>query len=170
MRLAGNKREGLSMNFKILDDTIVLPLPSESLLSEKERNWRLKLPAGYRRFIAQYNGCAVEKNHFDYHHQSDRLVRFLCIVKDVADHDSGWSDISVVESQIGERLTANEDLVGIEVLPIAELSMGDYLCFDYRIDKAHPTVCVWSNEESGDFNPVTYFVAETFERFLDLLY
>ena len=30
-----------------------------------------------------------------------------------------------------ERLTSNEDLIGCELLPIAELFAGDYLCLDF---------------------------------------
>lgn len=153
-----------------MNDTIALPLPNDDLLLEKERNWRLKLPESFKQFLKKYNGCSIENNKFHKDYENYAIARFLCILKDVREHDSGWSDISVVETQIGERLTDNEDLIGIEVLPIAELITGDYLCFDYRIKKENPDVCVWSNDESGDFNPVTYYIADTFESFLDLLY
>ena len=54
------------------------------------------------------------------------MTTFLCILKNVQETQEGWYDISVVESQIGERLTDNEDLIVIEVLPIAELFAGDF--------------------------------------------
>ena len=40
----------------IQDNTVVQPLPSAELLAEKERKWRLVLPADYRDFIIKYNG------------------------------------------------------------------------------------------------------------------
>ena len=73
------------------------------------------------------------------------------------------------KSQIGERLTDNEDLIGVEVLPIAELFAGDYVCLDYRKSKEKPSICVWSHEESEDFAPVTYKVADTFSEFVEML-
>lgn len=85
------------------------------------------------------------------------------------DVKSGWYDISVVESQIGERLTDNEDLIGIEVLPIAELFVGDYVCLDFRKGIEYPSVCVWSHEESGEFDPITYRIADSFSEFIDML-
>ena len=81
----------------------------------------------------------------------------------------GFYDISVVESQIGEMLTDNEDLIGIEVLPIAESSAGDYVCLDYRENENEPCVCVWSNEESDEFAPVTYRAADSFSEFIAML-
>lgn len=85
------------------------------------------------------------------------------------DSQLGWYDISVVISQIEERLTDNLDLIGVEVLPIAELFAGDYVCLDYRTNKNAPSVCVWSHEKSGEFEPVTYKVADTFAEFIEML-
>lgn len=41
---------------KIQDNTIILPKPTEKLLLEQERNWRLKLPDDYKEFVMNYNG------------------------------------------------------------------------------------------------------------------
>ena len=97
------------------------------------------------------------------------IERFLCILKNASDNQNGWYDISVVESQIGERLTSNEDLIGVEVLPIAALFAGDYLCLDFREKMQIPEVCVWSHEESEDFSPIIYKVADSFSAFLEML-
>lgn len=158
------------MNIEIMDDTIILPLPDDDILLDKERKWRLKLPETYKDFIKKYNGCSVHKNRFICNQVSYTIVRFLCILKNATDNNFGWSDISVVESQIGERLTDNEDLIGIEVLPIAELFAEDYLCLDYRRNEQSPSLCVWSNQESIEFAPVTYFVAASFNDFLNMLF
>lgn len=89
----------------------------------------------------------------------------MCILDDIENNSKGNYDIDVVFSQIGERLTDNEDLLGAEVLPIASVFGGDFVCLDFRTDKNNPSVCVWSHEESGDFKPVTYNVADNLTEF-----
>ena len=154
---------------KIQDNTIILPKPTEKLLLEQERNWRLKLPDDYKEFVMNYNGGIPEEKSFRCNDHNYEVIRFLCILKNVSNTKEGWYDISVVESQIGERLTDNGDLIGIEILPVAELFGGDYACLDYRKNKEMPCVCIWSNDESGDFEPVTYKAANTFTDFISLL-
>ena len=151
---------------RIKENTIVLPVPTTELLVEKERKWRLTLPSDYRDFIIKYNGGEPVECNFKCNNQNYLITRFLCILKNVKESENGWYDIGVVESQIGERLTDNEDLLGIEVLPIAELFAGDYLCLDFRNNKETPEVCVWSHEESDEFDPVTYKVSNSFSEFI----
>lgn len=153
----------------IQDNSIVKPIPNNELLAEKEKKWRLVFPNDYKDFIMKYNGGIPEQKSFECNKHNYVVTRFLCIIKDIKDNINSWYDISVVESQIGERLTDNEDLIGIEILPIAELFAGDYVCLDYREDKKNPSICVWSHEESGEFAPVTYRVANTFSEFLYML-
>lgn len=155
------------MNIK--EGTVINPLPNEELIAEKEKRWRITLPKDYKDFMLQYSGGIPVCNSFWCNNHNHAVNRFLCILKDVKEGEFGWYDISVVESQIGERLTDNEDLIGIEVLPIAELFAGDYLCIDYRKSKLQPSICVWSHEESGEFDPVTYWVAGSFEDFCKML-
>lgn len=149
---------------KIQENTIIQPTPTDELIKEKERKWRLVLPDDYKGFVKNNNGAIPNDNTFECNGHNYSITRFLCIIKDVQNNPNGWYDISAVESQIGERLTDNEDLVGIEVLPIAELFAGDYLCLDFRSGKDSPSVCVWSHEESEEYAPVTYKVAESFSK------
>ena len=97
------------------------------------------------------------------------IVSFLCVLQDTEHHENGYLDIDVVLSQIEDRLTSNEDLIGCELLPIAELFAGDYLCLDFSNNKDNPIVCVWSHEESGELEPVTYKVTNSFTEFIQLL-
>lgn len=150
----------------IKNDTIIHPTPSETLLLRKEKLWRLILPDDYKNFIMEYNGGVPEQIEFECNGHSYAVIRFLCILENVKNNPNGWYDVEVVESQIGERLTDNMNLVGIEVLPIVELFGGDYVCLDYRNDKNNPCVCVWSHEESNVFKPVTCKIADTFSDFL----
>lgn len=154
---------------KIQDNTVILPKPTEKLLLEHERKWRLKLPEDYKDFVMNYSGGIPGEKFFRCNKRNYEVTRFLCILKNVSETKEGWYDISVVESQIGERLTDNGDLIGVEILPVAELFAGDYVCLDYRENKEIPCVCIWSNDESGDFDPVTYKVADTFKEFIALL-
>lgn len=153
----------------IQDDTIIQPIPTNELLLEKEKKWRLIFPMDYKDFIMNYNGGIPNEKTFECNKHIYAITRFLCILKNVHETQNGWYDIGVVESQIGERLTDNEDLIGVEVLPIAELFAGDYVCLDYRNNKGIPSICIWSHEESADFDPVTYKVADTFSEFIEML-
>lgn len=154
---------------KIKEDTVVEPLPCEELLAVREQQWELSLPQDYREFIMEYNGGEPDKGTFLCQGHRYVVTRFLCILENIQESKDGWYDIGAVESQIGERLTDNEDLIGIEVLPIAELFQGDFACLDFREDSGCPSVCVWSHEESGDFEPVTYQAAASFTEFLEML-
>lgn len=117
----------------------------------------------------KYNGAIVCKKNFLFNENNYSIDRFLCILSVTGNNELAWYDINVIESQIGERLTDNEDLIGVELLPIASLFAGHYLCLDYRKEPLNPSVCVWNNEESGEFEPVTYQVANRFKAFLDML-
>ena len=66
------------------------------------------------------------------------IERFLCLLEDSEDDDeNGWYDIEVVLSDIDTRLTDDEDLTGINVIPFAVLFAGDFLCLDFREKKYH---------------------------------
>lgn len=100
----------------IQDNTIIHPMPTDELLAEKERKWRLVLPVDYRNFIVNYNGGTPKEKTFECNKHNYAVTRFLCILKQVQETQNGWYDIGVVEAQIGERLTNNEDLIGVEIL------------------------------------------------------
>ena len=154
---------------KIKQDTIVRPLPSEKLIKNHERFWRRQLPESFIDFIKVNNGVEVEKATFEYNKRSYVVERFLCILEDIENHPKGVYDIDVVFSQIGERLTDNEELIGADVLPIASTFEGDFLCLDFRTDQDNPSVCIWSHEESGELKPVTCIVADSFSEFLNTI-
>ncbi len=154
----------------IRKESIVYPLPDVNLIKEEEKFWRIKLPKDYMDFIMKYNGGEPDQDAFIHNKYEYNIERFLCILEDVENSEVGEYDISVVEGEIGERLTENEDLIGIEVLPIAELYGGDMICLDFRKTPDAPTVCIWDSEESDEFAPVTYEVAKSFTEFLGMLY
>ena len=134
-----------------------------------EKCSRQKFPKSYIKFIKKYNMGVPITNCFDVGNTERMIVRFLGLLNDASNSPLGNYHIPVVESQIGERLTSNPDLIGCETIPIAELFAGDYVCLDYRDNKDNPEVCVWYHEESGDFEPVTRKVSNTFDEFLKML-
>lgn len=148
---------------------VVLPKPSEELIRHKERLWRLKLPQDYRRFVAEYHGGIPSKCSFPCWGHMYMIERFLCILEHVGEHKYGFLDIDVTLTQIGERLSDDEDLVGEDVIPIAVMFAGDYLCMDFREDKENPSICIWFHEESGVFDPVTEKIANSFTEFIQIL-
>ena len=119
--------------------------------------------------LMKTNGGSPVKKEFIVKGRMCMITTFLCVLEDTEYSTNGCYDIDVVLTQIEDRLTDNEDLVGCELLPIAELFAGDYLCLDYRADKNTPSVCVWNHEESGELDPVTYQVAGSFDEFAMML-
>lgn len=155
---------------EIKDETIIYPLPDDVLLSEKENKWRIKLPDTYKEFIKKCNGASPVKDSFMCNNHSYAIDRFLCILKVTGERADEFYDIGVVRTQLEERIVSDENLVGTELLPIAVLFAGDFVCLDYRnTDKKEPCVCVWNHEESSDLTPVTYFTSYSFEEFLNKL-
>ena len=152
--------------------SIVLDRPSEAEIQRKEEMWRLKLPPDYRQFLKEYNGGIPEICEFEGEH-STRIYMvefFLSMVKHEDYEKWGDYDIDVVCTQLDVRLTANEHLIGEEILPIAHIFAGDFVCLDFREDGEHPSVCVWSHEESGEFDPVTYKIADSFTEFTEKMF
>ena len=155
------------MEFK--DGSIIYPLPDDTLLSEKEVKWRINLPEAYKEFIKKYNGGTPIKDSFKCNNHHYAIDRFLCILKVTGEREDEYYDIGVVRTQLDERIVFDENLVGTELLPIAVLFAGDFVCLDYRNNVEKPIVCIWKLEESSDLNPITSIVSNSFEEFLDIL-
>ena len=147
----------------------IFPKPSEQLIQETEKYWRLKLPSSYYRFLMKYNGGIPAKQTFYYQNHGYCVVCFLCLLEDVENDNNGCFDIDVVLTQIEDRLTTTEEYRGYELLPIAELFGCDYLCLDFRENPNEPCICIWKHDESGELDPVTFKVADSFDDFLAML-
>lgn len=152
---------------EIEKDSIVFPLPTDELFQRKEKLWRVKLPT---EFLKVNNGGSPVNGNFYCNGHEYSIDRFLCLLETPRENQLGIYDIDVTLTQLEDRLTDNEDLIGADILPIAVLFAGDFVCLDFREDRTGPKVCVWNHEESGDLDPVTYFVSETFTDFLSKLH
>lgn len=155
------------MKFK--DGSIIHPLPDNTLLSEREDKWRINLPETYKEFIKKYNGGTPIKDSFGCNNHNYVIDRFLCVLKVTGERDDEYYDIGVVSTQLNERIVFDENIVGTELLPIAVLFAGDFVCLDYRNVDEEPIVCVWNHEESSNLNPVTYIINNNFGEFLNTL-
>ncbi|MBA3926055.1 SMI1/KNR4 family protein [Listeria rustica] len=154
---------------RIEKGSVVLPLPTEDIVSNEENMWGIKLPIKYKALLIENNGGIPIEKSFVANNHSYAIDRFLCVLEDTEGNNLGEYDIDVTLTRIEERLTDNEDLVGVDLLPIAILFAGDYLCLDYRESVDAPKLCVWNHEESGELDPVVYFVANSFEELINRL-
>jgi len=154
---------------KIKEESIVKPLPDEELFIEFEDNYELQLPDEYKMFMKRYNGAIPLSKYFSAHGNEYVVERFLCMLESPrADAENGGYDIEVILAQIDTRLVDDGDMVGTNMVPIAALFAGDFLCLDYR-KTSNPQICVWFHEESEELSPVTKDVATSFGEFLKML-
>ena len=151
------------------DQSIIYPLPTDALLQEREVAWKVRLPEDYKEFIMRKNGFCPSKNLFSLQNRSFLIERFLCVLENTKDNPLGVYDIDVVVSQLDERLFVHEDILGFELVPIAALFGGDFLCLNYIEDSENPSMCIWYHEESYELDPAIEFVANNFTEFLDML-
>lgn len=147
------------------EQAIIYPLPTDALLQEREVAWKVRLPDDYKNFIKRKNGFRPCKNT----NRSFLIERFLCVLEDSKDNPLGIYDIDVVMSQLDERLFVHEDILGFELVPIAALFGGDFLCLNYIENPENPSICIWYHEESYELEPAIEFVANNFTKFLAML-
>ena len=151
------------------NQSIIYPLPTDALLQEREVAWRVKLPDDYKEFIMRKNGFRLSKNLYSVTNRSFLIERFLCILENTKDNPLGMYDIDVVMSQLDERLFVHEDILGFELIPIAALFGGDFVCLNYVEDSEKPSICIWYHEESYELEPAIEFLANNFTEFLAML-
>lgn len=138
-------------------------------IKKVEEYSNIRFPEPYVEFIQDYNVGISITNEFEFENHIYVIERFLGLVNDYKNSPLGDYDIAVVLSQIDTRLTDNPDLVGDEVIPVAMLFAGDYICLDYRNNHIIPEVCIWYHEESEEFEPFTRKIADNFGQFMDML-
>lgn len=151
------------------DQSVIYPLPTDALLQEREVAWRVKLPDDYKEFIKRKNGFRPSKHLFSLKNRSFLIELFLCVLEKTKDNPLAMYDIDVVMSQLDERLFVNEDILGFELVPIAALFGGDFVCLNYIENPENPRICIWYHEESYELEPAIEFVANNFTEFLAML-
>lgn len=147
----------------------VLPLPNDELVMKLEKYCRVNLPEEFKLFIKEYNGYVPEKNVFVYKDAEYVIERFLCLLDSYkSEKEYGGYDIRVVLTQLDDRIIDDPDLVGANIIPIAALFAGDFVCLDLR-DGNNYCISIWFHEDSDEFSPVTVKIAESLTDFLSKL-
>ena len=151
------------------DQSIIYPLPTDALLQEREVAWKVQLPDDYKEFIKNENGSIPSKRYFHFWNNEKVIDRFLAILAISGEKSEEVYDIGVVSTQLEGRIVFDEDYVGMQLIPIAALFGGDFVCLNYVEDPENPSMCIWYHEESYELEPAVEFVANNFAEFLDML-
>ena len=151
------------------NQSIIYPLPTDTLLQEREVAWRVKLPDDYKEFIKKENGGIPSKRYFHFGHNEKVIDRFLAILAISGEKTEEDYDIGVVSTQLEGRIVFDEDNVGMQLIPIAALFGGDFVCLNYVKETENPSICIWYHEESYDLEPAIEFLANNFTEFLAML-
>lgn len=152
------------------EQAVIFPKPTDALLHKRETAWRVKLPDDYKEFIKKENGVIPSKRYFHFRHNEKVIDRFLAILAISGEKAEEAYDIGVVSTQLEGRIVFDEDYVGMQLIPIAALFGGDFLCLNYVEDPEHPSICIWYHEESYELEPAIEFVANNFTEFLAMLH
>ena len=152
------------MKFK--DDT-VLPAPTTATLDWFESAHKFVFPEAFKKVLNHYNGGTPENPFFMQGFRERMIECFLPILEDPGDDSkNGAYDISVVLTQLDERIVSDLDYTGYEIVPIAALFGGDFVCMDFRENPKAPTIVVWDHEMSDDLSPVVELVSNSMDEFL----
>ena len=152
------------------EQAMIYPLPTDALLQEREVAWRVKLPNDYKEFIKKENGVIPSKRFFHFGNNEKVIDRFLAILAVSGEKAEEAYDIGVVSKQLEGRIVFDEDSVGMQLIPIAALFGGDFVCLNYIENPENPSMCIWYHEESYELEPAIEFVANNFTEFLAILY
>ena len=151
------------------NQSIIYPLSTDALLLEREVVWRVKLPDDYKEFIKKENGVIPSKRYFHFENNEKVIDRFLAILAISGEKTEEDYDIGVVSTQLEGRIVFDEDNVGMQLIPIAALFGGDFVCLNYVEDSENPSICIWYHEESYELEPAIEFLANNFTEFLAML-
>ncbi|MDM5186415.1 SMI1/KNR4 family protein [Bacillus sp. DX4.1] len=154
---------------KIQTESIIYPLPDDTLLERVEGNLEVKFPSAFCTFIKKNNGAIPITKYITYKNNRYVVERFLCILDNRSENSKGMYDIKVVFSQLDERMISNGDLTSSEIVPFAALYAGDFVCIDYQKNQTSPEICIWYHEDSGEFEPVTEKIANNMNEFFEML-
>ena len=151
------------------DQSVIYPLPTDALLQEREVAWKVRLPEDYKEFIKNENGLIPSKRYFHFGNNEKVIEHFLAILAISGEKAEEAYDIGVVSTQLEGRIVFDEDYVGMQLIPIAALFGGDFVCLNYIEDPENPSMCIWYHEESYELEPAIEFVADSFTEFLAML-
>ncbi|WPC42735.1 SMI1/KNR4 family protein [Clostridium sp. JS66] len=83
---------------KIKEDSIILPLPGDEVISSFEEYCGVKLPKEYKEFLKINNGAIPKTNTFNYEGREYLIERFLCLLESPESDDFKPVTIKVADS------------------------------------------------------------------------
>ena len=144
-------------------DSIIQENITEELMKKRECVWRRKLPDSFKDFILKNNGgipaerIVINDKYF--------IERFLGMVSNVSESKDGVYDINYIISKNDVYMVFDEDTIGTDLIPFAQLNHDAMLCLCYKNET--PSVVIWSLDGSLEFNPNIEKVFESFDAFLE---
>ncbi|MCR5771710.1 MAG: SMI1/KNR4 family protein [Butyrivibrio sp.] len=147
----------------IFCDSIIKENITEELMKKRETVWRRELPKSFKAFIKKNNGgipterIIIKGTFF--------VERFFGMVSNVSESKDGVYDINYIISKNDVYMVFDEDTVGTDLIPFAQLNHDAMLCLCYKNDI--PSVVIWSMDGSLEFNPNVETVFESFDAFLE---
>ena len=151
------------------DQSIIYPLPTDALLQEREAAWKVRLSDDYKELMKKENEGIPSKRYFHFGNNEKVIDRFLAILAISGERAEEVYDIGVVSTQLEGRIVFDEDYVGMQLISIAALFGGDFVCLNYLENPDNPNICIWYHEESYELEPAVEFLANSFTEFLDML-
>lgn len=109
------------------------------------------------------------KRYFHFGNNEKVIDRFLAILAISGEKPEEVYDIGVLSTQLEGRIVFDEDYVGMQLIPIAALFGGDFVCLNYVKDSENPSICIWYHEKSYELETAIELVANNFTEFLDML-
>lgn len=145
-------------------------------IKEFEVKCGYKFPKSYIDLMLKYNGAQIFNylTRFNTYYESGKkfdagfsICEFLAFGKDNVTEDTSLIDW---KWEIKDR----NYLFPEHLIPVIFAGGGNYVCFDYRHDPKtdNPRVVFWFHEEAGCLEEglEVYFVANSFDEFLDSLF
>ncbi len=141
--------------------------PSIKRLQFLEESYRIHWPESFVKFLQYANGGIPKKNILPDRRYSV-IERFLCITDEPKNEPNGIYDIAVVQTQLDERLSDDDEMVGAKLIPFASLFAGDFICMDFRTSDM-PKIVIWDHELSEELKPHTVDLFPSFDDFLNIM-
>lgn len=136
---------------------------TDELIASREKRWRKTLPGAFKAFLRKNNGGIP----LDRIVVGDKWVieRFLCVVPKISESADGSLDIDAVITKYDEFLVLDENALGCDLIPFAQLNHDSLLCLCYETKE--PSVVVWQLEGSREFQPRYTRCFASFSAFLE---
>jgi hypothetical protein len=131
------------------------PHPVDSrALDQLEQQWKVKLPALYRKLVSTYQGMGPEPCAFDVGTGNDAFSVLLIVS---ADREKEAYSVSKAHRVLEPHVPAG-------LYPFALTPGGEHLCFDYRESSEQPRIILATVEMD------IYPIANSFSEFLEKLH